>query len=138
MPNTKSNKPKPISTADFDAKFDAGEDISQHLDFSSMRVVKPETGAQKVNVDFPIWVVDALDSEAERIGIARQALIKLWIVERLEGNRRVIRNEEGIQSRVIIDAVTYKEDASAAEILPQRKKSAHTKGAKSATLEKRV
>ncbi len=38
----------------------------------------------KVNVDFPAWVVAALDEEADRIGIARQALIKLWIVERLE------------------------------------------------------
>ena len=114
MPNTKSNKPKPISTADFDAKFDAGEDISEHLDFSAVRVVKPETGAQKVNVDFPVWVVEALDREAERIGIARQALIKLWIVERLERDRRGIRNEEGIQSRIIIDGVLYKADASVA------------------------
>lgn len=39
---------------------------------------------RKVNVDFPAWVVAELDREASRIGIARQALIKLWIVERLE------------------------------------------------------
>jgi len=37
-----------------------------------------------VNVDFPQWVVDALDREANRIGITRQSLIKMWTVERLE------------------------------------------------------
>jgi len=35
-------------------------------------------------VDFPKWIIAALDREADRIGVARQALIKMWIVERLE------------------------------------------------------
>ena len=39
---------------------------------------------QKVNVDFPAWVVFALDREADRLGVPRQSLIKVWIVERLE------------------------------------------------------
>lgn len=82
--------PKPITVEEFDAKFDAGEDISEYFDFENVRVFAPgEDDAlnltpQKVNVDFPSWVVSALDREANRIGIARQALIKTWIVERLE------------------------------------------------------
>jgi len=40
---------------------------------------------QDVTLDFPAWVVSALDREAHRIGVSRQSLIKLWIVERLEG-----------------------------------------------------
>lgn len=71
-----------ITAAEFDAKFDAGEDISAHLDLSTARVGEPEM--QKVNVDFPTWVVSGLDREAARLGIARQALIKVWIAERLE------------------------------------------------------
>lgn len=83
--NKKQTAPKPsgrITAAEFDAKFDAGEDISAHLDLSTARVGEPEM--QKVNVDFPTWVVSGLDREAARLGIARQALIKVWIAERLE------------------------------------------------------
>jgi len=39
---------------------------------------------KKANVDFPAWVVKDLDKEADRLGVARQSLIKVWIVERLE------------------------------------------------------
>ena len=33
---------------------------------------------------FPSWVIDSLDREASRIGVTRQSIIKLWLVERLE------------------------------------------------------
>jgi hypothetical protein len=39
---------------------------------------------KRVNVDFPAWVVEALDREARRLGVTRQALVKLRIAERLE------------------------------------------------------
>ena len=32
--------------------------------------------AKRVNVDFPAWMVEAMDQEADRIGITRQAFIK--------------------------------------------------------------
>ena len=38
---------------------------------------------KRINVDFPSWVIDALDREAARIGITRQSIIKVWLVERL-------------------------------------------------------
>ena len=37
-----------------------------------------------MNVDFPTWMVAALDRESGRLGVSRQALIKVWIAERLE------------------------------------------------------
>jgi len=40
--------------------------------------------AKRVNVDFPTWVVAGLDRQAQKLGITRQALIKMWIAERLE------------------------------------------------------
>ena len=43
-----------------------------------------QTKAKRVNVDFPSWVIDLLDREASRIGVTRQSIIKLWLVERLE------------------------------------------------------
>jgi hypothetical protein len=39
---------------------------------------------KRVNVDFPIWMTQALDREARRIGVTRQSIIKVWIAERLK------------------------------------------------------
>ena len=87
---TKSRKaPKPITAEEFDAKFENG-DISEYLDLSSARAFAPgedetlDLTPQKVNVNFPSWVVAGLDSESERLGVPRQSLIKVWIAERLE------------------------------------------------------
>ncbi|MGD0561469.1 MAG: CopG family transcriptional regulator [Roseiarcus sp.] len=65
----------------FDRKFDAGEDVSGHLDWSKAR--RRNVELKRVNVDFPVWVVEGLDRQAERLGVTRQALIKLWIAEKL-------------------------------------------------------
>jgi hypothetical protein len=35
------------------------------------------------NVDFPAWMVQSLDKEARRVGVTRQALIKLWLAGKL-------------------------------------------------------
>ena len=64
-----------------DEKFDAGEDISEHLDWSKAKRLNTEL--KRVNVDFPRWVIDALDQRAQTLGVTRQSLIKLWISERL-------------------------------------------------------
>ncbi len=73
---------KKISSDAFDRKFDAGEDISEFIDWSKTR--RPGREIRRVNVDFPAWVVEALDREAARLGVTRQALVKLWIAERLD------------------------------------------------------
>jgi hypothetical protein len=39
---------------------------------------------KRINVDFPAWVVESLDREAARIGVTRQSIIKVWLVERLQ------------------------------------------------------
>jgi hypothetical protein len=84
-----ARKPAALNTAEFDKQFDAAEDISGHLDLATARVCEPEM--QKVNVDFPAGVVSGLDREAARLGIARQALIKVWIAERLERAAAAVR-----------------------------------------------
>mgnify|MGYP001563490439 CR=1 FL=1 len=71
-----------MKAREFDARFDRGEDVSDLLDFSQSR--RPNQEPWRVNVDFPTWVVEALDREASRLGIPRQALIKVWIAEMLE------------------------------------------------------
>jgi hypothetical protein len=71
-----------MKARDFDQKFDAGADISGDVDWKRAR--RPNLELKRVNVDFPAWVVEALDREARRLGVTRQALVKLWIAERLE------------------------------------------------------
>jgi hypothetical protein len=74
--------PKTISAEEFDRKFDDGEDVSEYLDLS--KAYRPNQEPKRVNVDFPLWMVTRLDGEARRLGVTRQALIKLWIAERLD------------------------------------------------------
>ena len=71
-----------MKAKDFDKKFDAGkEDIVEDLDLSTARRVNQKQ--KRINVDFPSWVVESLDREAARIGVTRQSIIKVWLVERL-------------------------------------------------------
>ena len=65
---------------EFDRAFESGEDVSGHVDWSRARRVNAEP--RRVNVDFPAWVVEALDRQARIHGVPRPSLIKLWIVER--------------------------------------------------------
>ena len=67
---------------EFDKKFDKGEDVTRYLDLSRMR--KPVQEQKRVNVDFPIWMIQLLDKEAKRLGVPRQSIIKMWIAERLK------------------------------------------------------
>lgn len=64
----------------FDRDFDEGKDVSAALDFSTAR----RPNQKRVNVDFPIWMVEMLDKEANRLGVTRQSIIKVWLAERLE------------------------------------------------------
>jgi len=64
-----------ISASEFDRLFDDGkEDVLQYADLDSIA---------KVGRKFQ------LDTEATRIGVARTALIKVWLAERLEQNRHL-------------------------------------------------
>lgn len=65
-----------------ESRFDAGENILDYFDDAT--ALRRNLTPQKVNVDFPAWVVEDLDKEADRLGVPRQSLIKVWIVERLE------------------------------------------------------
>jgi hypothetical protein len=65
----------------FDANFDKGEDVSNHLDLSSAH--RPNQEQRRVNVDFPSWMIESLDKEARRLGVTRQSIIKVWVADRL-------------------------------------------------------
>lgn len=66
----------------FDADFDSGKNVTAALDLSKAR--RPLQKLRRVNVDFPEWMIESLDREANRVGVTRQSIIKLWLAERLE------------------------------------------------------
>ena len=71
-----------MKAKDLDKKFDEGKSVKKYLDLSKAR--KPEQEQRRVNVDFPIWMIQSLDKEARRLGVPRQSVIKVWVAERLE------------------------------------------------------
>jgi CopG antitoxin of type II toxin-antitoxin system len=73
---------KKISAEEFDRRFDDGEDMTDYLDWSSFR--RPGLVSKRVNLDMPQAMVDKLDSHARKRGVTRQALIKMWLADRLE------------------------------------------------------
>ena len=65
------------SAARLDELHDAGKDLD------SSKATRPGHEVQRVNVDFPIDLLRAIDREAKRIGVSRQAFIKLRLADTL-------------------------------------------------------
>lgn len=63
----------------FGQPLDGGGDAASPSDKT-----RPAGGQRRVNVDFPAWMVESLDKEANRLGVTRQSIIKVWLAERLE------------------------------------------------------
>ncbi len=70
-----------MKAKELDKKFDEGKSVMEHFDLSKAR--RPNHEQRRVNVDFPIWMIQSLDKEAKRLGVPRQSIIKIWLAERL-------------------------------------------------------
>ena len=73
---------KKLDAKELDRKFDTGEDITRYLDLTQVR--RPRHEQRRVNVDFPIWMIESLDREASRLGVPRQSLIKMLVARHLD------------------------------------------------------
>jgi hypothetical protein len=75
-----------------DRKFDEGkEDVLQYVDLAS--AVRPNRDVKRVSVDLTLWMVEALDNEAKRLGVTRQSVIKVWLSEKIDENWRRMEAE---------------------------------------------
>jgi hypothetical protein len=71
-----------MKAKEFENTFDEGDSVFDALDLSkAKRVLQAQ---KRVNVDFPAWMIESLDKEANRVGVTRQSIIKIWLAERLE------------------------------------------------------
>ena len=67
---------------DFDAKFENDEDLLSDLDLTN--ATRSMQKQKRVSIDLPAWMLESLDREANRVGVTRQSIIKMWLAERLE------------------------------------------------------
>lgn len=77
----KANK-KTIAAKELDKKFDHNEDISAFMNFDEAVVVK------RINLDIPKWLLDILDKEALRLNVSRQAIVKMWLSDRVDAIKK--------------------------------------------------
>jgi len=56
----------------------------KHQRPQSTKARRPKQEQKRVNVDFPMWMIQLLHKEAKSLGVPRQSIIKVWVAERLE------------------------------------------------------
>lgn len=71
-----------MKAEELDKKFDEGDSVLEYFDLNTAK--RPGLETKRINIDFPMWMVDALDKEAQRLGVHRQAVIKTWIAQLLD------------------------------------------------------
>ncbi len=69
-------KAEKTTKENLEERFDSGQSVLDYFDVDATTV--------RVNVDFPVWMLNALDKESTRRGVARQALVKMWIADRID------------------------------------------------------
>ena len=79
-----------MTAEEFERRFDEGEDVTPFFDMASIR--RPGVEPRRVNVDFPEWMVAELDWQSRLIGVSRQALVKLWVSERIQKEQQIQKN----------------------------------------------
>ena len=72
-----------MKASEIDKIFDEDkEDVLDYFDTSKIKMINEEP--RRVNIDFPAWMIQSLDKEAKHVGVSRQAVIKMWLAEKLQ------------------------------------------------------
>jgi hypothetical protein len=71
-----------MKAADLDAAFERDADLYPLVDFARAR--RPNFETRRINVDIPAWMAETLAKESRRLNVTRQALVKMWLAERME------------------------------------------------------
>ncbi len=73
-----------MNAKEFDQKFDAGEDITQALDLSKAK--RHQAEQKTVSIDLPVWMLELIDQEANRLGVTPQTIIQTSLAKHLAVN----------------------------------------------------
>lgn len=70
-----------------DELFDDGADMTDFIVDSETRFPGQNDSARKINISMPEWMIRELDKTAKHLAVTRQAVINMWIGERLAKER---------------------------------------------------
>ena len=76
------------SSAEFDRRFDSGEDIHDLIDMSKATVIR-QVKKVRITLDIAESLVRDIDEIRKRIGVDRGALIKVWLHEKVKQEKAV-------------------------------------------------
>ena len=57
-----------MKAEELDRRFDDGEDVLEFFDVANLK--RPGLAKRPVNIDLPQWMLDALEKEAQGLGVA--------------------------------------------------------------------
>ena len=70
-----------------DDLFDDGVDMTPYIVDSETRFPNQDETPRKINISMPEWMIAELDAIARHLAVTRQAVINMWISERLDKER---------------------------------------------------
>jgi hypothetical protein len=77
-----------LNSAEFDRRFDSGEDIHDLIDLSKATVIR-QGKKVRITLDVAESLVKDIDDIRKRIGVDRGALIKVWLHEKVKQEKAV-------------------------------------------------
>ena len=81
------------STKEFDRRFDNGEDVHDLIDMSKATIIRHGKRVQvRITLDVAEELVKEIDRTRESIGVDREALIKVWLHERVQQEKAAATN----------------------------------------------
>ena len=76
-----------MKAEEFDRIFDDGESIIEYLDLTQIK--RSNSEEQTIALEFPSWMIEALNKESQRLNLPLQVIIKGWIEEKLVSSNSV-------------------------------------------------
>lgn len=77
-----------FKAADIDRTFDDGGDVMDFFDTSNPIVEDaPASDTRRVTLTLPAWMVERLDDKARSLAVSRNAIVNMWLDERLKTER---------------------------------------------------
>jgi hypothetical protein len=76
-----------MKVEEFDRLFDDGKSIIEYLDLTQIK--RSNSEEQIIALEFPSWMIEALNKESQRLNLPLQVIVKGWIEEKLASSNSV-------------------------------------------------
>lgn len=70
-----------MKAKEFDQKFEAEEDLTPYLDLSNAK--RLGSNYQSIRIDLPVWLLERINDEANRLGMTPQEVIQTSLTKHL-------------------------------------------------------